>query len=408
MTQKSQLVNPHWGTSCAWGDLDGDGLLDIYICNYADIDIAKYVPCENPNVKKRDICPPNVFPTVAHKMFRNNGDGTFTDMSEAVGLTKASGGYGFAVGIVDLDGDGKQDLYIANDMKPAYLFHNKGGWKFVERGLMSGSALMAGGRFMAGMGVAIGDIDGSGRPSVIVSNYQDEPTMVFLNKGDMVFREWSHPSGLGPATMKTLGFGVELFDADLDGALDFAIANGHVIRNAPEYAKAPYKQSSQIFLGNGKANFREVSAMAGSYFQEKGVARGLAVGDYNNDGRPDLVFSHVGGPVKLLRNGTPTTNHWIRFDLIGDGKPSNRNAIGAKVVVDVAGRKLTRWVHGGGSFLSASDRRVLVGLGGATQADMVTVTWPSGRTQFWTNLAGSKGWRITEGIDQADPVVAGQ
>jgi hypothetical protein len=386
--------------------LDGDGRLDLYICNYSKIDLANYVPCENPNVRKRDICPPNVFPTVSHKVYRNNGNGTFTDMSGRAGLEAAAGGYGFAVGIVDLDGDGKQDIYVANDMKPAYLFHNQGNWKFTERGLLSGSALMAGGRFMAGMGVAIGDIDGSGRPSLIISNYQDEPTMVFLNRGKMVFQEWSHPSGLGPATMKTLGFGVELFDADLDGNLDVAIANGHVIRNAPEYAKAPYEQSAQLFVGDGKGHFREVSNAAGSYFQEKRVGRGLAVGDYNNDGRPDLAFSHVGGPVKLLRNATSTTNAWIRLDLVGNGTTSNRNAIGAMAVIEAGDRKLTRWVHGGGSYLSTSDRRLLVGLSSAQKVDRVTVTWPSGTRQEFRDLAAGQGWRLTEGDDNPAPADA--
>jgi hypothetical protein len=290
-------------------------------------------------------------------------------------------------------------------MRTAFVFHNQGGGKFAEKGFMSGAGLMPGGRFMAGMGVALGDVDGSGRPSVLVSNYQDEPTMVFLNQGGMVFNEWSHPSGLGPVTMKTLGFGIDLFDADLDGNLDVAIANGHVLKNAPDHAHAPYEQKAQIFLGDGKARFREVSDTAGTYFREKGLGRGLAVGDYNNDGRPDLAFSHNSGPLKLLRNATTTTNHWVRLELVGDGKKSNRNAIGARVEIEAGGRTLVRWIHGGGSYLSAADRRLAVGLGNATAIDKVTVRWPSGSRQVYGSLAADRAWRLTEGHASAEPSV---
>jgi hypothetical protein len=224
----------------------------------------------------------------------------------------------------------------------------------------------------------------------------------------MLFKEWSHPSGLGPATRKTLGFGIDLFDADLDGNLDTALANGHVVRNAPAIFKAPYEQAAQLFLGDGRARFREVSEQAGAYFHEKRVGRGLANADYNNDGRPDLAFSNNGGPLKLLRNDTATSHRWVRLELVGDGKASNRSAIGAKVVVEAGGRMLVRWVHGGGSYLSAADRRLLIGLGAAEKADRVTVTWPSGRTQLFTGLEAGRGWRLTEGRNQPEPAAGGR
>lgn len=397
VTAAAKIVNTKWGTSAAWGDLDNDGKLDLYICNYSDIDLDHYKTCTNPNVNQIDICPPNVFPTTPHKLYRNNGDGTFTDVSDSSGVTGSAGGYGFAVGIVDLDGDGKVDLYVANDMKPAYVFQNQGGMKFKEKGLLSGAGLMSGGRFMAGMGVGLGDVDGSGRPSILVSNYQDEPDMLFLNRGKLFFTDWSHPSGIGPATMKTLGFGIDFFDADRDGNLDAAVANGHVIKNAPAFAKAPYEQSAQIFVGDGKAHFREVSDTAGSYFQEKRVGRGLAVGDFDNDGLEDLGYSHIGGPVKLLRNQTKTPNHYVRLNLQGDGKTTNRNAIGAKVELTAGGRTFTRWIHGGGSFLSARDRRLTIGLGSATRAEKIVVTWPNGSRQEFANLDADKGYRLTQG-----------
>jgi enediyne biosynthesis protein E4 len=396
ITNASGLKNPNWGTSCGWADIDNDGFLDLYVCNYVAVDLQNYQTCENSDVNQLYVCPPTVFPVVEHRLFRNNRNGTFADITAEAGLGKLRGG-GLGVVLVDLDDDGLVDLYVANDMKPSFVLRNRGGGQFEEVGLLSGAALTPDGRFMAGMGVAVGDLDGSGRPSVLVSNYQNEPTMVFLNRGRMRFHEWSHPSGLGPATSKTLGFGIDLFDADLDGNLDVALANGHVVRNAPAIFRVPYEQSGQLLVGDGTGRFRDVSEKAGTYFQEKRVGRGLAIADFNNDGRPDLACSHNGGPLKLLRNGTTTDRHWIGLQLEGDSAKSNRNAIGARIEIEAGGRKLTRWIHGGGSYLSASDRRVIVGLGGADRIDRLTVRWPSGRTQSATVPAIDRYWRLKEG-----------
>jgi hypothetical protein len=402
-TAASKLANPHWGTSCGWADIDGDGRLDLYVCNYVRIDLDDYKTCFNSDVNQVYACPPTVFPTVAHKLFRNNGDGTFADVTAASGIAGTQKGAGLGVVLVDLDGDGKIDIYVANDMGPAHVYQNQGGGKFAERGAYSGAALMAGGRFMAGMGVAAGDLDGTGRPSLLVANYQNEPTMVFLNAGKLTFRDWTHPSGLGPATTRTLGFGIELFDADLDGNLDVALANGHVVRNSAAIFKAPYEQEAQLLVGDGKGHFREVSDKAGAYFREKFVGRGLAACDYNNDGLPDLAFANNAGPLKLLRNATRTPNHWVRLDLVGNGTTSNRSAIGARVEVEAAGRKLVRFVHGGGSYLSAGDRRLVVGLGAAEKAERVTVVWPDGTREEFRDLAAGRGWRHTQGKGAAEP-----
>jgi hypothetical protein len=403
VTARANLHDPHWATSCGWGDVDGDGLLDLYVCNYVEIDLNGYVPCVKPETGERYVCPPTVFAAVTHRLFRNNGDGTFADVSGPSGVTAAAPAGGLGVVLLDLDGDGKTDIYVANDMKPAYLFHNLGGVRFAERGWLSGAALTGHGRLMAGMGIGVGDVDGSGRPSLVVTNFQNEGAVLFLNLGGLRFREWSHPCGIGPASVKRLGFGIDLFDPDLDGNLDAAVANGHVVRNAPSVYKAPYEQEAQLFLGDGKGRFREVSDRAGAYFREKRVGRGLAVADYDNDGRPDLAVSHNAGPVKLLRNATETANRWVRLELVGDGKRSNRNAVGARVEVEAGGRTLVRFVHGGGSYLSASDRRLLIGLGSADRADRVTVTWPSGERQEYRGLEAGRGWRLTQGKDQPEP-----
>ncbi|MBM3979999.1 MAG: CRTAC1 family protein [Planctomycetes bacterium] len=397
VTAAAKVSNPHWGTSCAWGDLHGTGRLDLYVCNYVVVDLDNYKSCENVAKKEYYICPPTVFPRRAHALFRNNGDGTFTDVTAESGVGAAVPGGGLAVTVVDLDGDGKQDVYAVNDLGQAYVFKNLGGGKFTDVGARSGAGLDMNGRFMAGMGIAVGDFDGSGRPSLVVSNYQDEPTMVFRNTGGFAFQEWSHPSGIGPATRKTLGFGIEQFDADLDGHLDVAAANGHVYRNAQAIYGFPQGQQAQLFLGDGACRFREVSDKAGSYFREKLIGRGLAVADYNNDGRVDLAFGHNSGPTKLLKNATETANTWVRLELVGNGKTSNRNAVGARIEVEAAGRKLVRFVSGGGSYLSASDRRLVIGLGTAPALERLTVVWPDGTREAFRGAAPGRGWRLAQG-----------
>jgi hypothetical protein len=256
---------------------------------------------------------------------------------------------------------------------------------------------------MAGMGVEAGDVDGSGRPALLVTDFFHAGNVLFRNRGNLHFQDWSNPSGLGPASLRRLGFGAVFLDADLDGRLDVVVANGHVYRNGDEIGQ-PFAQVAQLFLGDGRGSFRDVSAQAGGYFRQRRVGRGLAWADFNNDGKPDLAFSHNAGPVALLRNATPTESGWVRLELVGDGRTSNRNAIGARVEVESGGARQVRFVNGGGSYLSASERRLLVGLGAANRADRVTVVWPSGRRQEFRDLRGRHGWRLHEGKDQAELV----
>ena len=391
------LHNPHWATSCGWGDIDGDGYLDLYVCNYVEVDLANYPRCEHGATKKIFSCSPSHFAAVSHRLYRNGGDGTFADATEASGIAAASPAPGLGVVLTDLDGDGRIDIYAANDMRPAYLFHNQGGGKFVEKGVFSGCALGSGGENIAGMGVDAGDVDDSGRPSLFVTNFHGVPNVLFLNAGKMRFRYGTHRSGLGVPSLDRLGFGTVFCDVDLDGRLDLAVANGHVERNAAEVYGAPYAQKAQLFLGQGPGRFRDGSGEVGAYFQEPRVGRGLAWADFDNDGRPDLAYSHIGGSIALLHNRTETNNGWLRLELVGDGKKSNRNAIGARVEIETTAGKQVRFVNGGGSYLSASDRRLLVGLGPARRAERVTVRWPSGREQTFTNLDGQRWWRLREG-----------
>jgi hypothetical protein len=401
VTSRAGLNDPHWATSCAWGDIDGDGLLDLYVCNYCEVDLDHYPRCVT-DKGQFYTCQPFHFPMTTHRLFRNNGDGTFADISASSGVAKVSPAPGLGVVMTDLDGDGRIDIYVANDLKPAYLFHNLGGGRFEEKALLSGSGLGPGGRPMAGMGVEAGDLDDSGRPSLFVTNFQNEPNVLLHNRGGLQFDDWSIRSGLGLTSISRLGFGCVFFDADLDGILDVAVANGHINRNSQELYGAPFAQEPQFFQGAGAGRFRDRSTQVGAYFRSRVVGRGLGWADFDNDGRPDLAFSHNGGPAVLLHNVTHTTNGWLRLELIGDGKQTNRNAIGARVVVESGGAKQTRFVNGGGSYLSASDRRLLVGLGPADRAGRVVVTWPNGEVQTFTDLEGRKWWRLHQGRSQPE------
>jgi hypothetical protein len=405
VTTAAKLANPHWGTSCAWGDFDGDGLLDLYVCNYVEVDVDRYPVCERNG--RRFVCPPTSFPHVSHRLFRNDG-GTFEDVTGPSGVAAAPPAPGLGVVATDVDGDGRLDLYVANDLKPQYLFHNQGGGRFVEKGLPSGAGLGASGQPVSGMGVEAFDVDGTGRPSLFVTNFHNQPNVLYLNRGNVRFWEGATATGLA-GRRDRLGFGTVMLDANLDGRPDLAVANGHLHRDAAVLYRAPYAQRAQLFVGTGPGSYRDASDQTGPYFRESRVGRGLAWADFDHDGKPDLAFSHVGGPPAVLHNRTETPNDWLGLDLVGDGQRSNRNAIGSRIEVQTAGGVQVRFVNGGGSYLSASERRQLIGLGVAGQAVRVTVRWPSGREQVYNDVPIRRWWRLTEGTDQPTPLpIAGR
>jgi hypothetical protein len=379
VTAKAGLADSAWSTSAAWGDLDGDGFPDLYVCHYVNWSFANNPTCKGyrPGVE-RDVCPPLAFSPLPHTLYRNNGDGTFTDVSASAGLRKD--GKGLGVLMVDVDGDGKPDIYVANDTTDNFLYLNKskkGEIRLEEVGGRSATAVDDRGVANGSMGVDAADYDGSGRASLWVTNYENESHGLYRNQGKGLFLHATVPAGIGAIGTAFVGFGTGFLDFDNDGWEDLVIAHGHVIR----YPGAAGLQQRPVLLRNqGNVRFADVTATGGPYFRELHIGRGLAIGDLDNDGRAELVVSHLNEPVCLLRNEDPSGNHWLGVELAGLGR---RDIVGATVVVEVAGRRLTRFTKGGGSYLSSADRRLLFGLGKAECVDRLTVRWPWGGEQVW-------------------------
>ena len=393
VTRQAGLNDHLWSTSAAWADLDGDGYPDLYVCHYVNWSFANNPACRFEN-GKREICAPDSFKALPHVLYRNNGNGTFTDVSEKAGLLRPHSldhGKGLGVIIADFDGDGRPDIYVANDRKDNFLYRNRGEMTFEEVGNSWQVAKDDHGGMNGSMGVDVADYDGSGRLSLFVTNFDRELHALYRNHADGVFTYASYSAAIGAIGVGYVGFGTGFIDFDRDGAEDIFITNGHVLRD-PDPPKE--RQQKAVLLRNlrqpgmtpGQVRFQEVSHLAGDYFRSKHIGRGAAFADLDNDGKTDIVVSHLNEPVVLLQNTTDNTNHWLGIEAIG--KPY-RDAVGAKFTLEVGGRRLVRVIKGGGSYLSASDRRIVFGLGKSDKVDRLTVAWPSGepRTQTWENLA---------------------
>ena len=306
-------------------------------------------------------------------MYRNNGDGTFTDVSESSGIA-SSLGKGLGVVVSDFDDDGRPDIYVADDTTMNLVFHNLGGMKFEDVSLLSGAGVNAAGRAFGGMGVDAGDLDGDGRIDVVVANFEAEPNSYFRNLGSMVFEDASATSGFGPPHFNFSGFGLNLFDAANAGRLDAFIANGHVLE-VPRMQGVTYAERPFLMWNDGKGHFRERGC--GEPFRRQLVGRGSAVADYDNDGDLDIAVSNSGGPLELLRNDGKHGG-WIGFVL--RGKKSNRQGIGARVTLETDAGRQVREVKAGGSYLSSNDPRVHFGIG-THSVRRVLIRWPSGILQ---------------------------
>jgi RNA polymerase sigma factor (sigma-70 family) len=428
VTNKAGLPSDLWTTSAAWADFDGDGYPDLYVCQYVDWSMDNNPTCSY-DAKTRDVCPPKQFHALPHKVFHNNGDGTFTDVSNEAGLrtprkeeeykklthmkpaendnlarADRDGEYGKGLGVlaVDVNGDGKPDIYVANDTVDNFLYINvseKGKIRFREVGLASGTARDDRGSPNGSMGVWASDYDRCGRPSIWVTNYENEMHALYHNEcknGRELFRFMTQASGIAAIGQNYVGFGTAFLDVNNDGWEDIFVSNGHAIRFPT--GKAKRAQKPLLLRNEGKGKFEIWAKEGGDYFTSEHVGRGVMVGDLDNDGRPDLVISHLNEPVTILRNVAGKNNHWLGIELAGR---KNRCVIGARITVEVDGEKRTRFAQGGGSYLSASDPRHLFGLGSNTKIDKLTVKWPNGEEQEWKDLKIDRYWRLVEGEKDA-------
>ncbi len=388
-----------WPTSAAWADLDDDGDLDLYVCHYLKWDAQNPILCEQAGGPSAGYvyCDPRPFPSMPDHVFRNDRGG-FVDVTAEAGVLDRDG-RGLGVVAADLDEDGKVDLFVANDTTPNYFFRNRGGFRFVEQGMESGLSTSASGGNLAGMGVACGDLDGDGRLDLAVTNFYEESTTLYHNHGGGIFSDRAAAAGLAAPTRYVLGFGLAALDANNDGHLDLAQANGHVADYRP---RTPYAMRAQLFLGDAAGKLIDVSDQAGPAWQTLRVGRGLAVGDINNDGRTDVVIVAGNAPLALLCNQSASRNHFLMLSL--EGTASNRDAVGARVAVTAGGKTRVAVRFGGGSFLSASDSRLHFGLGAAERADRVEVTWPSGRRDSYQGLAADTGYLLRECDPAARPL----
>ena len=397
VTEKSGTGGDHtagnaWYTSAAWVDLDNDGRLDLVVLRYVRWDFED-VWCGEHRPGYRAYCHPDLFPAIAPIVYHNNGDGTFTDVTAKVGLSTPGKGLGIAIG--DYDRDGKIDLAIANDSMPEFLYHNKGDGTFEEQGFAAEIAVDGDGRTYAGMGIAFQDFNNDGWPDLVITNLANQKYALYRNNGDGSFTYDTYATGLAAITLLHSGWGIDFLDYDNDGFKDLLVAQGHDLDTVElNYPQVHYKEPMLLVRNMGNGSFVDVSSKSGAVFSQRWVGRGMAVGDLDNDGRLDAVVTTNGGPAYVLRNETPTTNHWLTLLLVGH--KSNRDAIGAVIKVTTPHGSQYWTVSTTGSYLSSNDKRAHFGLGTDTAARSIEILWPSGIRQTLTNVTGDRIVRVEE------------
>jgi hypothetical protein len=390
MAEKAGVELGTWSTGATFGDYDGDGRPDLFVAGYIHFDFThppisgsrsvNYANCQFRGVEV--MCGPRGLPGERDHLFHNNGDGTFTDVSEKLGVDNKSGYYGLGALFVDVNNDGKPDLVVANDSTPNYLYINKGDGTFEDDSYLSGLALNADGREAANMGLAAGDYENNGHESIVSTTFSDDYDILFRNDGKGNFTDVSYQAGIAAPTIPFVGFGDGFLDYDNDGWKDLLITNGHVypqVDQHPEWGTT-YAQRPLLFhnLRNGK--FDVVPAVEGTGLAVVVVGRGAAFGDLFNNGKTDVVMNNMDGVPVLLRNVNPDHHHWVELKLVGGAK-SPRDAIGATVYLTAGGVRQRGDVLSGGSYLSSNDQRVHFGIGEAATVESVEIHWPSGAVE---------------------------
>jgi tetratricopeptide (TPR) repeat protein len=393
MTRRAGVDSDRWTTAAGFGDLDGDGDLDLVVATYVEASWDDDRICRD-QAGWPIHCTPGFYNAQADLLYRNNGDGTFTEVSKMAGF-EAPNGRGLGLAIADFDGDGKLDIFVANDATPNFLFRNRGGWKFEEIGMQAGVATNGAGRATASMGVVADDLDGDGRIDLFVTNLVNESSTFFRNLGEGLFVDSTLGAGLDAASRPKTGFGDAALDADNDGFLDLFVANGHV-DNRP-WANSPMAQTALFFWGRSHGRFVVAEPARSSYFARPFVGRGGAAGDLNNDGHVDLVVVHRDAPAAVLWNRS-RIGHWLGVRLRGTRSP--KTPVGARVTCRAGGRCITRWLTGGTGYLASHDSRLWIGLGTASRVDRLEIAWPSGLIQTFTELPVDRILEIREGAAQ--------
>ena len=393
VTTHAQVNNSNWGTSCAFADVDNDGHLDLYVANYAAYAPENDIRCEERGVHV--YCGPHAYPAVHDTFYKNNGDGTFTDMSVLYRPSDLMPQHGLGVTFGDYDADGDTDLYVANDQDPNFLFQNSGNGNFLEVALISGVCYNDMGKEEAGMGADFGDYDNDGWLDLTVSNYQTETNTVYHNHDGTFFTDNTITSGIAEVTHGYLGWGIKLFDYDNDGYQDIFVANGHLMDNiALLETHVTYPQRNLLFRNLGDGRFANVMSETDGLALEK-VSRGAAIGDYDNDGDLDILVTNCNQRPDLLQNAIGNRNNWIQIQVVG--QKSNRSGIGAKIKV-VTGTHVQYWeVQSGGSYLSFHDLRAHFGVGKAEQIDLLEIRWLNGHIDRGTHLPVNRRFIAVEG-----------
>ena len=377
-----------WGTGCAFVDYNRDGRLDLMVANYVDFNMATTPkPGEGSSCVWKGVpvmCGPRGLPGAKNILYENRGDGTFVDVSAKAHIDQTGGHYAFSVSTFDYDDDGWPDIYVACDSAPSILYHNNHDGTFTDVAVMAGVAFNEDGREQAGMGTTIADYNGDGRLDIFKTNFSDDTPTLYRNDGGGVFSDVTYAAGLGLHT-QYLGWGTMFFDFDNDGWPDLVLANGHVYPEVDKFhLSSGYMEPRLLYHNNGNGTFTDITASAGPGFGTVSSARGLAVGDFWNDGRMSVLINNVYAKPSLLVNAAHYKNHWVAFK--SEGTRSNRDGIGAKISVKAGARTLVDEVRSGSSYISQNDLRVHFGLGLASKIDGVEVRWPSGLVERFDNL----------------------